>query len=180
MASCDLANTAATSTHTYQQLGVTDEPYRLDHIEDPAGPIMGYGWGGSGQAPTQIPRIWDLLGLYPGVAEELLASRNCMVRAGLCKHVDVMLSTHAGTDFLLPSLMATQRLTNHDDRADSRRHLAGALQQGSASDAVAANAPAGNSSSAKRKIESTITWVKSLREAISSTNSLFRALRFCG
>jgi aminobenzoyl-glutamate utilization protein B len=39
------------------------------------------------------------LRLYPGVAEELLASRNYMVRSGLFKDVDVMLSTHVGSDF---------------------------------------------------------------------------------
>ena len=44
-------------------------------------------------------RIGGTLRLYPGVAEELLASRNYMVRAGLFKDVDVMLSTHVSADF---------------------------------------------------------------------------------
>ena len=34
--------------------------------------------------------------LYPGVAEELLGSRNYMVNAGLFKDLDMMLSTHVG------------------------------------------------------------------------------------
>jgi len=37
--------------------------------------------------------------LYPGVAEELLASRTYMVKAGLFRDVDVMLSTHIAADF---------------------------------------------------------------------------------
>jgi aminobenzoyl-glutamate utilization protein B len=37
--------------------------------------------------------------IYPGVAEELLASRNYMVRAGLFKDLDVMLSTHIDSTF---------------------------------------------------------------------------------
>ncbi len=50
----------------------------------------------------QLMQKYNLAGtlrLYPGVAEELLASRNYMVRAGLFKDVAVMLSTHVGTDF---------------------------------------------------------------------------------
>jgi aminobenzoyl-glutamate utilization protein B len=47
----------------------------------------------------QKHNLTGTLRLYPGVAEELLASRNYMVRAGLFKDVDVMLSTHVGTDF---------------------------------------------------------------------------------
>ncbi|MFB3903265.1 MAG: amidohydrolase [Acidobacteriota bacterium] len=39
------------------------------------------------------------LRLYPGVAEELLASRTYMVLAGLFKDVDVMLSCHVSADF---------------------------------------------------------------------------------
>lgn len=39
------------------------------------------------------------LRLYPGVAEELLASRTYMVKAGLFRDLDVMLSTHIGSDF---------------------------------------------------------------------------------
>ena len=53
-------------------------------------------------AVKQLMQKHNLAGtlrLYPGVAEELLASRNYMVRAGLFKDVDVMLSTHVGTDF---------------------------------------------------------------------------------
>ncbi|MGH9425981.1 MAG: M20/M25/M40 family metallo-hydrolase, partial [Terriglobia bacterium] len=53
-------------------------------------------------AVKQLMQKYNLAGtlrLYPGVAEELLASRNYMVRAGLFKDVDVMLSTHVGTDF---------------------------------------------------------------------------------
>lgn len=37
--------------------------------------------------------------LYPGVAEELLASRTYMVNANLFRDLDVMLSTHIGSDF---------------------------------------------------------------------------------
>ena len=37
--------------------------------------------------------------VYPGVAEELLASRNYMVRAGLFKDLDVMLSSHIASEF---------------------------------------------------------------------------------
>ncbi len=44
-------------------------------------------------------RIPGTLRLYPGVAEELLASRTYMVLAGLFKDVDVMLSCHVASDF---------------------------------------------------------------------------------
>jgi len=37
--------------------------------------------------------------VYPGVAEELLASRNYMVRAGLFKDLEAMLSCHVSSDF---------------------------------------------------------------------------------
>ena len=37
--------------------------------------------------------------VYPGIAEELLASRNYMVRAGLFKDLDAMLSCHVGNEF---------------------------------------------------------------------------------
>lgn len=37
--------------------------------------------------------------VYPGVAEELLASRTYMVNAGLFRDLDVMLSTHIGSEF---------------------------------------------------------------------------------
>ena len=37
--------------------------------------------------------------VYPGVAEELLASRNYMVRAGLFQDLDAMLSCHVSNDF---------------------------------------------------------------------------------
>jgi aminobenzoyl-glutamate utilization protein B len=53
-------------------------------------------------AVKQLMKKYSLPGtlrLYPGVAEELLASRNYMVRAGLFKDVEVMLSTHVGSDF---------------------------------------------------------------------------------
>jgi aminobenzoyl-glutamate utilization protein B len=53
-------------------------------------------------AVKELMQKYNLAGtlrLYPGVAEELLASRNYMVRAGLFKDVDVMLSTHVGSDF---------------------------------------------------------------------------------
>ncbi len=39
------------------------------------------------------------LRVYPGVAEELLASRTYMVRAGLFRDLDVMLSTHIANQF---------------------------------------------------------------------------------
>ena len=37
--------------------------------------------------------------VYPGIAEELLASRTYMVQAGLFRELDVMLSTHIGAEF---------------------------------------------------------------------------------
>src|SRR5437879_2763091 len=37
--------------------------------------------------------------VYPGIAEELLASRTYMVQAGLFRDLDVMLSTHIGSEF---------------------------------------------------------------------------------
>jgi len=43
--------------------------------------------------------IQGTLRLYPGVAEELLASRTYMVLAGLFKDVDVMLSCHVASEF---------------------------------------------------------------------------------
>jgi aminobenzoyl-glutamate utilization protein B len=47
----------------------------------------------------QKHKIPGTLRLYPGVAEELLASRTYMVNAGLFKDVDVMLSSHISNDF---------------------------------------------------------------------------------
>jgi len=44
-------------------------------------------------------RIPGTLRIYPGVAEELLASRTYMVLAGLFKDVDVMLSCHVASEF---------------------------------------------------------------------------------
>jgi aminobenzoyl-glutamate utilization protein B len=44
-------------------------------------------------------RIPGTIRVYPGVAEELLGSRTYMVNAGLFRDVDVMLSTHIGSDF---------------------------------------------------------------------------------
>ena len=44
-------------------------------------------------------KIPGTIRVYPGVAEELLASRNYMVRAGLFKDLDAMLSCHVSTDF---------------------------------------------------------------------------------
>src|SRR5579884_2462039 len=44
-------------------------------------------------------KIPGTIRVYPGVAEELLASRNYMVRAGLFKDLDAMLSCHVGSDF---------------------------------------------------------------------------------
>jgi aminobenzoyl-glutamate utilization protein B len=43
--------------------------------------------------------ITGTIRVYPGVAEELLASRTYMVLAGLFRDVDVMLSTHIASDF---------------------------------------------------------------------------------
>jgi aminobenzoyl-glutamate utilization protein B len=37
--------------------------------------------------------------VYPGIAEELLGSRTYMVNAGMFKDLDVMLSTHIGSEF---------------------------------------------------------------------------------
>jgi aminobenzoyl-glutamate utilization protein B len=45
---------------------------------------------------NQIP---GTLRVYPGIAEELLASRTYMVNAGLFRDLDVMLSTHIGNEF---------------------------------------------------------------------------------
>jgi aminobenzoyl-glutamate utilization protein B len=47
----------------------------------------------------QKHRIPGTLRLYPGVAEELLASRTYMVNAGLFKDLDIMLSTHISSEF---------------------------------------------------------------------------------
>jgi aminobenzoyl-glutamate utilization protein B len=44
-------------------------------------------------------KIPGTIRVYPGVAEELLASRNYMVRAGLFKDLDAMLSCHVASDF---------------------------------------------------------------------------------
>ncbi len=44
-------------------------------------------------------KIPGTLRLYPGVAEELLASRTYMVNAGLFRDVDVMLSNHVSSGF---------------------------------------------------------------------------------
>ena len=43
--------------------------------------------------------IHGTIRVYPGVAEELLASRTYMVNSGLFRELDVMLSTHIGNDF---------------------------------------------------------------------------------
>ena len=43
--------------------------------------------------------IPGMVRVYPGVAEELLASRTYMVNAGLFHDLDVMLSTHISSDF---------------------------------------------------------------------------------
>ncbi|MGH9719648.1 MAG: amidohydrolase [Bryobacteraceae bacterium] len=47
----------------------------------------------------QKHKLSGTLRVYPGVAEELLASRTYMVLAGMFKDVDVMLSTHISNDF---------------------------------------------------------------------------------
>ena len=47
----------------------------------------------------QKHKIAGTIRVYPGVAEELLASRTYMVNAGLFRDLDVMLSTHIGNDF---------------------------------------------------------------------------------
>src|SRR5216684_2436033 len=44
-------------------------------------------------------KIPGTIRLYPGVAEELLASRTYMVQAGVFRDLDVMLSTHIGAEF---------------------------------------------------------------------------------
>ncbi|MSV28227.1 MAG: amidohydrolase [Bryobacterales bacterium] len=44
-------------------------------------------------------KIPGTIRVYPGVAEELLASRTYMVKADLFRDLDVMLSTHIGSDF---------------------------------------------------------------------------------
>ncbi|HYM10304.1 MAG TPA: amidohydrolase, partial [Bryobacterales bacterium] len=75
----------------------------------PGGPGHGEGHN-AGQAVnvTAALAVRDLLQkykipgtirVYPGVAEELLGSRNFMVRAGLFKDLDAMLSCHVASDF---------------------------------------------------------------------------------
>lgn len=75
----------------------------------PGGPGHGEGHN-SGQAVNvaaalalkdlmQKHKIPGTLRLYPGVAEELLASRTYMVNAGLFRDVDVMLSNHISSEF---------------------------------------------------------------------------------
>jgi aminobenzoyl-glutamate utilization protein B len=81
----------------------------------PGGPGHGEGHN-AGQAVNvtaavvvkQIMQRYGLAGtlrVYPGVAEELLASRTYMVRAGLFRDVDAMLSTHIAAEF---GLISTQ------------------------------------------------------------------------
>ncbi len=75
----------------------------------PGGPGHGEGHN-AGQAVNvtaavvvkQIMQKYGIAGtlrVYPGVAEELLASRTYMVRAGLFRDLDAMLSTHIATEF---------------------------------------------------------------------------------
>ncbi len=47
----------------------------------------------------QKHRLPGTLRVYPGVAEELIGSRTYMVLAGLFRDVDVMLSSHVGSEF---------------------------------------------------------------------------------
>jgi len=89
---------------TSQKPGV---PYRAPLIQN--GP--GHGEGHNSQQAVNVTaaivlkqlmekyRIPGTVRVYPGVAEELLASRTYMVLAGLFKDVDVMLSSHVGSDF---------------------------------------------------------------------------------
>lgn len=51
------------------------------------------------KALMQKHKIPGTIRVYPGVAEELLASRTHMVNAGLFRDLDVMLSTHIANDF---------------------------------------------------------------------------------
>ena len=44
-------------------------------------------------------KIPGTIRVYPGIAEELLGSRTYMVQAGLFRDLDVMLSSHIGSDF---------------------------------------------------------------------------------
>jgi aminobenzoyl-glutamate utilization protein B len=89
---------------TSQKPGVA---YRAPLI--PGGPGHGEGHN-AGQAVNvtaaivvkellQKYKIPGTIRVYPGVAEELLASRNYMVRAGLFKDLDAMLSCHVSNDF---------------------------------------------------------------------------------
>ena len=75
----------------------------------PGGPGHGEGHN-AGQAVNvtaamAVKRVMQKYGIpgtlrvYPGVAEELLASRTYMVNAGLFRDLDVMLSTHIASDF---------------------------------------------------------------------------------
>ena len=89
---------------TSQKPGVA---YRAPLIQD--GPGHGEGHN-AGQAVLvsaalavkslmQQHKLPGTIRIYPGVAEELLASRNYMVRAGLFTNLDVMLSTHIDSTF---------------------------------------------------------------------------------
>ena len=46
-------------------------------------------------------RIPGTIRVYPGIAEELLASRTYMVNSGLFRDVDVMLSSHVSSEFAI-------------------------------------------------------------------------------
>jgi len=83
-------------------------------------------------------RISGTLRLYPGVAEELLASRTYMVLAGLFKDVDVMLSCHVASDFSITYGPSGSGLVSTQYTFEGRSaHAAGAPWAGrSALDAV--------------------------------------------
>ncbi len=128
---------------TSQKPGVA---YRAPLIEGGPGHGEGHNSGQAVQVTAAVAvkrlmqkhRIAGTLRVYPGVAEELLASRTYMVLAGLFRDLDAMLSCHISSEFATgygPSgsgLVSTQ-YTFHGQSA----HAAGAPWAGrSALDAV--------------------------------------------
>lgn len=85
-------------------------PTTLEHSEQVPG-APGHGEGHNTHQPTLIGaalaakavkdkyKIAGTIVVYGGPAEELLASRGYMVKAGLFKNVDAMLDLHVGTEF---------------------------------------------------------------------------------
>jgi aminobenzoyl-glutamate utilization protein B len=88
----------------------SQQPTTLEHAEQVPG-APGHGEGHNTHQPTLIGaalaakavkdkyKIPGTIVVYGGPAEELLASRGYMVKAGLFKTVDAMLDLHVGTEF---------------------------------------------------------------------------------